>query len=133
MLEDVKIPIRVKLAGLWTSVMFLYIYGDYFALYKPGVLQSMLAGKMGPLGPVTQGVMLIPALMMVVPSLMIVLSLILKAPINRWLNIIVGILYSLIIVVTAWGDWRFVEIYGIIEFALTMSLAWLAVKWPKSV
>lgn len=30
-MEDV--PVRIKLAALWTSVMFCYIYADYFEMY----------------------------------------------------------------------------------------------------
>ena len=35
MLEDFKINVKIKLAVLWTSVMFCYIYEDYFELYVP--------------------------------------------------------------------------------------------------
>lgn len=34
-LEDSKINTKIKFAALWTSVTFLYIYGDYFELYVP--------------------------------------------------------------------------------------------------
>ena len=40
-LQDSTIDVKIKLAALWTSVMFLYIYADYFGLYVPGVLRSM--------------------------------------------------------------------------------------------
>ena len=30
-LEDIKVPVKLKLAALWASSMFLYIYVDYFA------------------------------------------------------------------------------------------------------
>jgi hypothetical protein len=43
-LEDQRIPVRVKLAAAWTSFMFLDIYVDYLALYKPGVVDDILAG-----------------------------------------------------------------------------------------
>src|SRR3712207_8057027 len=43
-LEDQRIPVRVKLAAAWTSFMFLYIYVDYLALYKPGFVDDILAG-----------------------------------------------------------------------------------------
>jgi hypothetical protein len=46
--------------------MFCYIYADYFGLYVPGSLQTMLAGKMGPLGPVTQIVLLGTSLMLAI-------------------------------------------------------------------
>lgn len=43
-LEDQRIPVRAKLAAAWTSFMFLYIYVDYLALYKPGFIEDILAG-----------------------------------------------------------------------------------------
>ena len=57
-LEDVRVPTRYKLSAMWASVMFCYIYVDYFELYVPGKLQGMLDGKIVPLGPVTQGILL---------------------------------------------------------------------------
>ncbi len=56
-LDDVKIDVKIKLAALWTSVMFCCIYADYFGLYRTGTLQGMLQGRMSPLGPATQGVL----------------------------------------------------------------------------
>ena len=44
-LEDVAVNVKFKLAALWTSFMFLYIYVDYFHLYMPGTLEDLLAGK----------------------------------------------------------------------------------------
>ena len=89
-LEDIKVHVRLKISALWMSVMFCYLYADYFGLYVPGSLQKMLEGKMGPLGPTTQGVLLGTSLMMAIPSVMIFLSLALKPTLNRWLNIIFG-------------------------------------------
>ena len=43
--DDVKVSVRFKLFALWSSVMFFYIYGDYFELYQPGKLRDMLAGS----------------------------------------------------------------------------------------
>jgi hypothetical protein len=31
-LEDLRMPVKAKLAAAWTSFMFLYIYVDYLAL-----------------------------------------------------------------------------------------------------
>ena len=30
-LRDFRVNVRVRLAALWTSLMFLYIYADYFS------------------------------------------------------------------------------------------------------
>ena len=130
-LEDLKVPVKLKLSALWASVMFCYIYADYFALYKPGTLQSMIAGKMGSLGSTTQGVLVGASVVLAIPSVMIFLSLVLKARVNRWLNIIFGALYTVIIVITASGDWAFMKMYGVIEVVLTGLVVWYAWKWPR--
>jgi hypothetical protein len=130
-LEEAGINIRIKLAAVWASVMFLYIYADYFGLYVPGALQSMIAGRMGPLGPTTQRVLLGTSLMMAIPSLLIVLSVALKASISRWLNVCFGLVYSAIILITMWG-WAFSVFYGFIEVTLTLLVAWYAWRWPRS-
>ena len=31
-LQDFKVNVKIQLSTLWTAVMFLYIYGDYFEL-----------------------------------------------------------------------------------------------------
>ena len=130
MLEDIKIPVKVKLSALWGSVMFCYIYADYFGLYVPGSLKSMLDGKMEPLGHTTQAILLGTSVMMAIPSVMIFLSLALKPSLSRWLNIIFGALYTAIILITMWG-WEFAVFFGIIEVVLTALVVWYAWRWPE--
>jgi hypothetical protein len=130
-LEDVRIDVKIKLSALWASVMFCYIYADYFGLYVPGALQKMLNGRMGPLGPTTQGVLLGTSVVMAIPSLMIFLSVALKPNLNRWLNIIFGVFYTVIILITMW-QWAFYILFGVIEVALTGLVVWYAWTWPRS-
>lgn len=129
--QDAPVPVRVKLAALWASTMFLYLYGDYFGLYKPGTLQSMLDGVMGPLGPTTQGILVGTALMMTIPSVMVFLSLVLPVRVNRVANIFLGLLYTAIILATMPGAWHFYLMLGVVEAALTLTIAWTAWKWPR--
>lgn|SRR5690242_3059745 len=129
-LEDIQVPVKLKLAALWTSVMFLYIYADYFGLFVPGALQSMLDGRMGPLGPTTQGVLIGTSVMLAVPSLMIFLSVALKPGLNRWLNVVMGVVYTLIICITMWS-WYFYVVYGVLEITLTVLVVWYAWTWPR--
>jgi hypothetical protein len=129
-LDDIKIHVKLKISALWVSVMFCYIYADYFGLYVPGALQRMLAGKMGPFGPTTQGILIGTSLMMAIPSVMIFLSITLPATLNRWLNIILGAIYTVIILITMW-DWAFSIFWGVIEVVLTALIVWYAWTWPK--
>ncbi|WP_242107435.1 DUF6326 family protein [Luteimonas aquatica] len=131
-LEDFKVPAKVRLAMLWASVMFCYVYGDYFALYIPGKLVSMQAGSMGPLGPATQGVLLGTSIMMAIPSLMVCLSLLLAPRVGRALNIVLGLAYAAIMVLASLdSDWHFYRLLGAVEIVLTLSIAWSAWRWPR--
>jgi hypothetical protein len=128
--EDIKVPVRFKLFALWCSVMFFYIYGDYFELYQPGKLQQMIAGRM-PFGAISQGVLMGMGAVMVVPSLMPFLSLVLPAGVNRWANIVFGAVYTLIMILAIRGGWHFYVFFGLIEITLTVLIVWYAWTWPK--
>jgi Family of unknown function (DUF6326) len=129
-LDDPKIPARVKLAAMWCSLMFFYVYGDYFELYQPGKLTAMLGGNSA-VGPVTQGSLLGISAVMWLPSLMPVLVLVLPAPVSRWLSIVVAMLYALIVVLAIRGSWNYYMIYGAIELLLSAGIIWSAWQWPR--
>lgn len=44
-LEDVQIPVKLKLSAAWAALMFLYAYGDVFAYFRPGFIQDVMAGE----------------------------------------------------------------------------------------
>ena len=129
--EDVKMNVKIKLAALWAASMFLFIYVDYFYLYVPGNLEEMIAGRMGPF-PTTQVPLLAAMTLMMIPSLMIFLSLALKAKWNRWANIIVGILKIVVVLGSVIGEsWAFYIFGTIVEVVLLSLIVWYAWKWPK--
>jgi hypothetical protein len=130
-LDDVKVHVKLKLSALWASVMFCYVYGDYFLLYQPGKLRDILEGNMAPLGPVTQGVLLFTSVSMAIPAVMIFLSLALKADLNRWLNIILGVIYTVFVLITMPGAWTFYLFLGSADIVLTGLIVWYAWTWPK--
>lgn len=131
MLEDQPVPTRIKLAALWASAMFCYIYADYFALFSPGQLASMNQGLIPPLGRSTDGVMIFVSAMMAVPTVMIFLSTALPPRLNRALNILFGAIYTAIIGVTMWSGAHFM-FYGTIEVALTLLVIFYAWTWPRA-
>ncbi|HVX89137.1 MAG TPA: DUF6326 family protein [Gemmatimonadales bacterium] len=130
-LDDQKVPTRIKLAALWTSVMFCYVYGDYFELYRPGKLQQMLDGQLA-IGPVSQGMLLGTGVMMALPALMVVLSVTLPAAAARWLNIVTGLIYAgIMTTILINGAWYFYMLYAAIEVTLTLTVIWTAWRWPR--
>jgi hypothetical protein len=131
-LQDTKVPVRIKLAGLWASLMSCYIYGDYFGLFAPGHIKAMMAGNFGPLGPTTPGILLGVSLLMAVPALMIFGSLALPARLCRWANVVLGLFYTAIMLLTMPGALAFYLVLGVIEVLLTATVVVHAWRWPKA-
>jgi hypothetical protein len=130
-LNDMKVHVKLKLAALWTSVMFCYIYADYFNMYRPGKLAAMAAGDIG-IGQATEGVLLGVSIMMAIPSVMIFLSVGLPSTINRWINFVLGIVYAVIIALTSLDAPLFYVFFGVLEIALTLLITWYAWTWTKT-
>lgn len=130
-LEEIKVNLRLKLAGLWTSLMFLYIYVDYFHLYMPGSLADMLAGKVFTFQ-ITQTFLLVTLVSMTIPALMIILSLALSAKVNRVANIIVATVYIPYTLFNLAGEaWVHMVFGAIIEVVLLLLIIFYAAKWPR--
>ena len=131
-MKDYAVNIKIKLAALWTSVTFLYIYGDYFELYAPGKVDNLISGENNLSSPT---LLLIASIILAIPSLMIFLSLSLKPNLNKWLNIVFGLMFTLmmlLIAVTSITPWySFYVFYAILESILTATIVWYAFKWPK--
>jgi hypothetical protein len=132
MLEDYRVPPNIRLALLWASLMFLYIYNDYFSLYVTGTIDDMAKGRLGPMGQATDGVLIGLSIMLAVPSLMIFLSAALRPWLSRWLNVGFGIVYTAIEVLTLFGSPWFYGIVVLAEIVLTALIVWHALRWPKS-
>lgn len=132
-LEDRKVNVKVKLALLWVALMFLYVYNDIFSLYQPGHVADLFEGHMEGVH-FTQTLLIGAAVLMAIPSFMILLSLILKARVNRIVNIVAGIFHILVLLGTqfvgegeTWFYWRF---YELLEALFLVIIIWSAWKWP---
>jgi len=135
--EDIRVHVRLKLVALWSSLMFFYIYADYFQLWQPGHLQGMLEGRR-PFPGNPQGVLLAMSAVMVVPCLMPFLTVVLPVRLSRWLNIIFGVVYTLVMLAVVIAaifaseiHWYSYILYGLIEIILTLLIIWYAWTWPK--
>ncbi|MBT2211327.1 DUF6326 family protein [Actinomadura sp. NEAU-AAG7] len=135
-LEDLRLPVQAKLAAAWTSFMFLYIYVDYLALYKPGFLDDLLGGTVHEFdtGPTFVAVALS---LMAVPILMILLSATLPARVNRTINVVVAALYIPVSVFNAAGEpWSYSYFYGLsigLELLLLAFILRSAWSWPRRI
>jgi hypothetical protein len=130
--EDVKINVKMKLSALWVALMLIYIYADILSNFKPGAIEKMMDGFMGPF-PVTQGALLSASILMTIPAVMVFLSITLKPKVNRWANIILGVLYTFVNIGNLIGEtsWFFYMSFVVVEITFTLLIIWFAWKWTN--
>lgn len=132
-LDNPQIPVQIKLAAAWTSFMFLYIYIDYFHLYKAGVIDDILAGIVYEFD-ISQTLLTAFVALIAIPSFMILLSTTLPARVNRAANLVVASLYIPVSIFNAVGEsWTY--FYGlsigleVLILAFILRSAW---TWPRT-
>jgi len=132
MLENQKVNIKIKLAALWASATFCYLYGDYFELYTPDKVNSLITGDNIMESPVK---LLIASVILAIPSVMVAASIFLKSKINRILNIVFGTLFTIMMVfigIMSTNEWYLFYVFlAFLESILTALIVWQAWKWPK--
>jgi uncharacterized protein DUF6326 len=130
-LEDIKIPVKLKISALWAATLFLYAYGDIFGFFRNDVIQSVKAGKIAGFQ-INQVFLLGVSIYILIPSAMVFLALVLKPAVNRWANLIISVAYFATIVVSAVGEtWVYYIFLSIAESVLTLLIGWLAWRWPR--
>lgn len=134
LLDRPPIPVAAKLAGAWTSFMFLYLYVDYLHLYKPGSVAGILAGRVFVFD-VSPPLLTAFFALVAIPALMVVLSLALPARLSRLANLVVAALYLPITVFNAAGEtWEWAGFYGLsigLEVLLLAFILRSAWRWPR--
>jgi len=111
----------------------MYIYADILGFYTPGMIEKVMSGEVGGFQ-ISDGVLVVMAVWMAVPSLMVYFSLILKANLNRWINILAAILSFFMLVATFFaGDVSVRYAFqAAVEALLIISILWQAWRWPKT-
>jgi hypothetical protein len=130
-LEETKVSVKVRLATLWISLMFLIIYLDYFHLYMPSKIQEIQTGRVF-IFDITQGFLLAALASVTIPALMISLSVILPAKINRWTNIIMATVQIPYMLFNLAGEaWLHMVFGAAVEVGLLLLIIGYAWKWPR--
>ena len=131
--KDVKIDTKIKLSALWVALMFCYTYADILGFYAPGNLEELISGEIAGIQ-MTQGMLFGSAILMVIPSLMIFLSLVMTAKANRLVNLIAAIVYLVVLVGTFFTGRNpaYYLFFAVVKVILLGLIVWFAWKWPKT-
>ena len=122
-----KIDVRVLLSTLWIVVMINMLKADILSLYIPGVLDELAEFAGGT--PITQ-LMLFGAIMMEFSIAMIFLSRVLNYRLNRWANIIIGII-TIVFIVGGGSSYPHYIFIATVEVVCLLLIIWIAWQWPN--
>ena len=125
------IDIKTKLSTLWIFILLNMIYADIIGYLEPGTLEAIMAGDFG--FEMTPAILLVISLVQAIPIAMVLFSRILQDGINRWANIIAGVITILYVVGGGSWDQTSYMVFGTIEVVAMLSVIWSAWRWPAPV
>ena len=125
---------KARLSWLWVFLTVNFLYADILALFDAVYISKSVSGSIQ----FTQELLLGVAVLVEVPMAMIILSRYLKYKVNRWTNIILGIVYTADTLITQFivpilgGTTRnYYLFFGVIEILTTVMIVWYAWKWAS--
>lgn len=122
-----KVDTKVLLSTLWIVVMINMLKADILSLFIPGAADE-LAKTSATTGTPIPLLMLGGAIMMEISIVMIILSRVLKFKVNRWVNIIIGLITIAFVVGAgvSYPHYLFIAAVEVICLLLIIVFAW---KW----
>jgi len=115
--------VQLKLSALWVALMLTYLLGDVLRIFAGDFKPAEIGGIR-----ITDAMWVGVAALMLVPIVMVLLSLTLDPPVNRWANIVAAVLlfaFNLAGLPTYAGMYdKFLIAISLVMNAATIWLAW---------
>ncbi len=119
------VDVRITLSGLWVAVMLTFLLGDVLRVFAGHAVPGQIQGK-----PVSQGMWLLIAAIMLIPIVMLVVSLTLPYPAVRWVTLVVA---ALVVVFNLAGlpyEGAYDNFLIVASFVFCGLIVWYAWTWP---
>jgi hypothetical protein len=132
-LRDSAVDVKVVLSGLWISMLFVFAYVDIFGFWRDDVINGALDGKVPGAGfTINQTFLALTTAYILIPSLMVAVSLLAPARVNRPANIAISLLYVVTVILSILGEtWIYYILGSVVEVALLLAIARVAWAWPR--
>ena len=127
--KTIGMDIKALLSTLWSFVLFNMIFRDLHEFGRPGFLEEIMTGIVNGVQ-ITEKLMLLGGIMAEVPISMVLLSRVLKYRVNRWANIIAGVITMVFVINNGVRDLDDV-FFATIEVVSLLAIVWCAWKWKK--
>jgi Family of unknown function (DUF6326) len=129
-LAPAEVNVRIKIAALWTSMLFVFAYVDLFSLYRPDIRADLEAGELG--GFTVDQVFLVgTTAYVVIPSLMVFGTVVLRPRLNRIVNLALSAVFLVTVIAGAVGEWTYYVLGSAVEAGLLAAIAYYAWTWPR--
>ena len=116
--------IRIILAFLWVATMLIYLLGDVLRIFAGDFTPGEIEGKK-----ISSNMYLGIAAVMVMPIIMIIITLTLDNPLNKWINIIVAIFFLLFNLIGIKGYKAYDKFLLMVSFGFNILIVWYAWNW----
>jgi hypothetical protein len=131
-LLDARIPVQLKLSAAWGALMFLYLYADFFSLFRQGVIEDLIRGEVWVFD-ITQTYLVAVSVMMSIPALMVFFSAVLTPVWNRRLNLGVAAAFVLIALGALAGEsYVYYFYFTALELGLLAAIVRMSWTWPQA-
>ena len=120
-----KIATKTLLSTLWIVVAINMLKADILSLYIPGSTEKVARTAGDTPIPL---LMLDAAILMQVPTLMVLLSRVLKHGLNRWANIVAS-LVTIAFIIGGAASYPHYLLIATIEVVCLLLIVWFAWKW----
>ncbi len=117
------------LSVLWIFVLFNMVFAEFVGFMTPGALEAIMAGATG--FEITQGLLLVFAMLLEIPIAMIILSRVLNRRANQFVNTVAVVLTILFVLAggSSYLSYLFFATIEVVTMLLVLRVAW---TWPKA-
>jgi Sec-independent protein secretion pathway component TatC len=120
---------RAKLSTLWILVLFNMVFADIVGFMNPGSLERIITGSEAAFE-ITQGLLLVFAVLLEIPIIMVFLSRMLNRRANQLANTAAVVLTTLF-VIGGRSDYLSYYFFATVEVVSMLLILWFAWSWPK--
>ena len=126
---------KLELSTLWVFVVLNFVYADVVALFD--IVYNAKGNQSGI--DFTPAALLGVSVLVEIPMAMVILSRVLPVRAGRWANLIAGVGYTAVTLVTQFiipiangATAIYYIFFGAIEIVATSLVVWLAWTWPRA-
>jgi len=132
--QDTKVDVKIVLSALWIAMLIVFAYVDIFGFLRTDVLRAALDGKVAATGiTIDQMFLVFTTVYVLIPTLMVILSLVLRPRVNRIVNIVVALVYAVSIIASCIGEgWVYYLLRSAFEVVLLVAIVRTAWTWPRT-